>query len=199
MAQYTRALQNLVAIEPREEQHISFGVLLYWRTHQLNPASYRQYIDANTATILRVAEERKSSSLKAPLRDELSLSPPQYQPESICDCWTCEAIQSALNTSKPSVSRLTAEQEQEIKQDVGFHIAVEKARSANKPIPMRHRKEAKDEGEVWEEDFGLYYYEHVIPAKYDDKGRLIKKEERKKMRMGAGGYTKGFNWIIAGT
>ena len=118
---------------------------------------------------------------------------PHHQDHS-CLCWTCESLKTLTNTPSLPFPSLTRAQQRTLKGDLGFSIAVESARRAGRKLPVREKVERgkKKSGAVWEEDFGLGFYEEVIPAEYDRNGKMVRKEERKVKREKA--YAQGFMW-----
>lgn len=136
----------------------SFGVRLFWMTFQLFPSVYEAFVHRSNAPGYH---ENESSDGNDKCK-ESHLAP--SEPSSHCVCWTCERIRDDLphftrpkgsiieKTSSSSsssagmfqqLSSLSAEQLRQIQDDLGFHRAVEKARSCGQTLPSRPLTDAQ--------------------------------------------------------
>ncbi|KAI8649192.1 hypothetical protein NCS57_01455400 [Fusarium keratoplasticum] len=132
---------------------VPFGIDLFWRTHQLHPNHYRLFRQ-------EIGNCRETSGSKAPMLQSVSsgsvIKDLQVVP-GLCQCWTCERIRddvptfthtptppTATSSSAPlpsstnqQLSSLSSEQLRQIQDDLGFYLAVEKARQCGGPLPTR--------------------------------------------------------------
>ncbi|KAJ4319449.1 hypothetical protein N0V84_006352 [Fusarium piperis] len=132
---------------------VPFGIDLFWRTHRLLPNHYclfRQEITNCGQISDSEAPKLQSAASSLAMKNLRVVS-------ELCQCWTCERIRDdvptfahAPNTLTASSSSATAsasthqqlsalspEQLRQIQDDLGFHLAVEKARGRGDPLPTR--------------------------------------------------------------
>lgn len=128
---------------------LSFGVRLFWRTFRLFPAVYEAFEQKANAPTYHDGKSSEGHDKGAPSR---------------CICWTCERIRDDLphfthrkasapktNSSPNSspagttqqISSLAPEKLRQIQDDLGYYIAVEKARSCGLPLPSRPPTDAE--------------------------------------------------------
>ncbi|RMD42546.1 hypothetical protein DV735_g2624, partial [Chaetothyriales sp. CBS 134920] len=157
-----QSTDDLFFMSPRA---IPFGVDLIWRTHRLYPAQYSDFRHTVSATMppnhpFEADPDLEQSSYS----EKAAASVPAPRPAwTTCLCWTCERIRDDLpafamppkeaGSIDPAVSTLSAgsrpgwdrsqlstlssEQLQSIRDDIGFHHAVEGARRQGLPLPIR--------------------------------------------------------------
>ena len=163
---------------------LPFDIALAWKTHQLKSSEYHQDAEAKRSNAKFGEDSWMQAMSKLP--DKRS-----------CLCWTCEAIKSATENGVKSLQELSEKEQESIQTDLGFHVAVETARAAGRRLPVRDPwyKVKKDKNkDEWVEEYGLHYFEKIIPAQYDKNGVLVKPEQKVKMREG--NYATGFMWTM---
>ncbi|KAG8534385.1 uncharacterized protein KY384_001230 [Bacidia gigantensis] len=196
LSAYQRALPNLAKEDQLSEiPSLSFDIALSWYTHQLSPPSYHHYVEKSTCA--NAEYKCPATSTAKSEEGERLAPPPDYTAKDehhTCLCWTCEAIKDATKNKIPNVRALTQEKQSWVQEDVGFHVAAESARRSGRKLPMRKKGGKEKKEDVWEEDYGIYYYTTIMPAEYDKKGNLVKKEERVVMREM--GYGNAILWTM---
>ena len=196
LQRYRRSLPHLLQTQPPDLSNLPYDLALAWSTHRLNPPSYRQQLaDLQSKDTFYELDAAFNASLQPAIQSpSQSAAHESHDRPQPCLCWTCESLKTLTDTPSPPFPSLTKTQRRALQSDLGFYIAAESARRAGRRLPAHHKaeKRKKKEDDKWVEDFGLRFYEEVIPAKYDRDGRLVRKEERKVRREKA--YAQGFMW-----
>lgn len=132
---------------------VPLGIALFWRTHRLLPNHYHLFRQ-------EIGSCGRGSDSKAPISQSTASSSAMKDPHvvsELCQCWTCERIRddvptfahtpTTLTASSSSaaphasthqqLSALSSEQVRDIQDDLGFYLAVEKARERGDPLPTR--------------------------------------------------------------
>lgn len=115
---------------------------LAWHTHQCSAAQYRRAMINGTGRFINHDDRIDRPVLDTGLEKTRRLFRIRFGQEYLCcNCWDCEAILSAVSAPRrPGTEgdRLDAKAvAKEILADVSFHRAVELARRAGKPLPVR--------------------------------------------------------------
>lgn len=115
---------------------------LVWHTHQCSPAQYQASMIQRTGRFINHDDKIGQPVLSGGMETTKKLFRVRFGQEySVCQCWDCEAALSAVSASKQEgkprtdMDSITAE----ILEDVAYYRAVELARRAGKPLPVRNR------------------------------------------------------------
>lgn len=114
---------------------------LVWHTHQCSPAQYQASMIQRTGRFINHDDKIGQPVLAGGMETTKNLFRVRFGQEYlVCHCWDCEAALSAVSASKQEgkhrtdMSSITSE----ILEDVAYYRAVELARRAGKPLPMRN-------------------------------------------------------------
>ena len=114
---------------------------LVWHTHQCSPAQYQASMVQRTGRFINHDDKIGQSVLSGGMERTKELFRVRFGQEYlICHCWDCEAALSAVSDSKQEgkhptdINSITSE----IFENIAYYRAVELARRAGRPLPVRN-------------------------------------------------------------
>jgi hypothetical protein len=112
---------------------------LVWHTHQCSPWHYRAATQLRTGRFIDHDDKLGTAALDEGMKKTKGLFRIRFGQEYlVCHCWDCEAALSAVSAGGME-SAIDAEAlAKEIAEDVAYHRAVELARRAGNPLPVRY-------------------------------------------------------------
>lgn len=121
---------------------------LVWHTSQLSPAAYKNSMDARCGRFINHDDKIGKSKLAIGNDETQSLYYTRFGLEySVCLCWECQAIMSAVEDSekdgsleKSNSSDVAQDLTDKVLEDINYYRAVESARRKNHiKLPIRNR------------------------------------------------------------
>ena len=132
---------KLFKLYPKTTLVPTLDIDLVWHTHQCSPALYCSAVSDRAGRFINHDDKLGRPVLSDSMEKTSQLFRTRFGQEySVCHCWDCEAALSALESSKREdkvqadmsfVTRIVME-------EVAYHRAVELARRAGKPLPVRN-------------------------------------------------------------
>lgn len=114
---------------------------LVWHTHQCSPVQYQASMIQRTGRFINHDDKIGQPVLSGGMERTKKLFRVRFGQEYlVCHCWDCEAALSAVSASKQEgqdrtdMNSITSE----IFENVAYYRAVELARRAGKPLPVRN-------------------------------------------------------------
>jgi Glycine-rich domain-containing protein-like len=139
---YSKFLK-LFKLYPRAFLVPTLDIDLAWHTHQLSPSNYNAATKALAGRFLNHDDTLAKRSLDRGLEETRGLFRVRFGCEYlVCTCWDCQALMTAVEgigdgTAVPDQELDDGEFINRIADDIGFHRAVEIARRAKRPLPVR--------------------------------------------------------------
>lgn len=113
---------------------------LVWHTHQMSPSRYEQATLAMAGRFIDHNDKLSTTELNPGMEKTKEVFRIRFGQEYLtCTCWDCEALLSAVDAQN-RVGEADIDDDliaQQVSVDVAFHRAVEVARRALKPLPVR--------------------------------------------------------------
>ena len=132
---------KLFKLYPKTVLVPTLDIDLVWHTHQCSPAQYQASMIQRTGRFINHDDKIGQPVLSGGMETTKKLFRIRFGQEYlVCHCWDCETALSAVSASKQEgrdrtdMSSITSE----VLEDVAYYRAVELARRAGKPLPVRN-------------------------------------------------------------
>ena len=131
---------KLFKLYPKTVLVPTLDIDLVWHTHQCSPAQYQASMVQRAGRFINHDDKIGQPVLSGGMETTKRLFRIRFgQDYLVCHCWDCEATLSAISASKQEdkartdMTAITSG----ILEDLAYHRAVELARRAGKPLPVR--------------------------------------------------------------
>lgn len=109
---------------------------LVWHTHQCSPSRYYTITQEVAGKFVNHDDSIVQSKLDTGLTDTKTLYRIRFGKEyHVCGCWECEMLQSVVEDMENFLN--WEDVAKQVSEDVAYYRAVEVARRAKKPLPIR--------------------------------------------------------------